>query len=769
MGPTSPARARRGPLGPYTRPPVDVVAPPTGLFVGVALDLPMDTLFTYRVPPALAGRARLGARVRVRFRGRPTVGLVAEVTDRCALARVLDVEAFPDDEALLPADLLSLARWMARYYGCSVGEACAAMVPRGVRTRGRGAQRVRARLARDAAAADAEADALPTERNAQARVLRLLAKAPEGVPAADVLRRAKVSMSPLRTLEKAGWLTLVTEDAADDPLVEATRAPVAPEPPPQHLSPAQAQAVAAVGAAVEAGTFSPFLLLGVTGSGKTEVYLRAIEACRARGRQAIVLVPEIALTPQTVRRFRARNDRVAVLHSAMTEADRAAAWRAIRAGEADVVIGPRSAVFAPVPRLGLLVLDEEHETSFKQQNTPRYHARDTGLVRAREAGAVVVLGSATPSLESWRNAKEGKLSLLRLPDRVASRPLPPVRVVDLRRDHERRGSGLHLSRTLVDRMKTALAAGGQVILFLNRRGYSTSVACPRCGWVMRCPHCDVSVTYHKSGTLGVCHLCGHERRPPSVCPDCAFPALRYQGVGTQTVEQELADTFPGVAIARMDSDTMTDREAYEDVLGRFARGEVKVLLGTQMIAKGLHFPDVTLVGVVSADTSLQVPDFRAAERTFSLLEQVAGRTGRSDAGGEVVVQTLLPEAPAVRLATEHAYEAFAERELAERETFGYPPFRRLLRILFRGKDPVAVTARGTAVVEQIAAAAVPGVEWLGPATPPVARVQGFFRRHVLVKAQTPAGIRRVLDVLRALEPAGKGVDEQWDVDPVGML
>lgn len=748
------------------------------LYVGVALDLGVDSLFTYRVPPHLAGGARLGARVRVRFRGKPRVGLVAEVSETTTHPKVLDVEAFPDEVApgggaTLPPDLLALAKWVARYYGCAVGEACAAMVPSGVRNRDRGAQRRTAHLARSAAEAAVEADRLPTERNAAARLLRTLVKEPEGLPVVDLLRRAKATHGPMHTLVKGGWLRITSVDAGADPLVEAARggpaAPTGDPVGPPDLSPAQATAVAAVTGAIDAGVFAPFLLLGVTGSGKTEVYLRAIDACRARSRQAVVLVPEIALTPQTVRRFRARVPRVAVLHSGMTEADRAATWRAIRAGEADVVIGPRSAVFAPVPRLGLLVIDEEHETSFKQQNTPRYHARDVGLVRARDAKAVVVLGSATPSLESYRHATTGKWALLRLPERIGARALPPVRVVDLRRDGEVRGKGRRLSRTLVERLKATLAAGGQAILFLNRRGFSTSVACPRCGWVMRCPHCDVTLTYHRSDTLGMCHLCGHERRPPSVCPDCAFPSLKYQGAGTQAVEQELLDTFPGVAAARMDSDTMTKRGAYEEVLDRFARGEVKVLLGTQMIAKGLHFPGVTLVGVVSADTSLSVADFRAAERTFSLLAQVAGRAGRGDEAGEVIVQTLLPDAPAVRLAMTHDYEAFAASELAERAEYGYPPFRRLVRVVLRGKDPGAVDERGRALAGRILAAAVPGLELLGPATPPIARVAGFFRKHLLGKAESPTGAHRMVELVRTADPPRRGVEEQIDVDPMGML
>ena len=739
-----------------------------GPFVGVALDLPMDTLFTYRVPDPWRDRVRVGQRVRVSFRKKRLVGLVAEVTDSCTLPRVLDVEAFPDDEPLLPPDLLTLGRFVASYYGSSVGEAWAAMIPRGVRTRNRGAVRTRAMLAKPEAEAVAHADAMGPAMNAQARVLRLLAKEPHGVLLQDLVRRAKVSSSPIKTLAAAGWVSLLEESAANDPLLAATRESVH-EPVPATLHPAQVRAVDAVVAALHAKTFAPFLLLGVTGSGKTEVYLRAIAACRAQGRQAIVLVPEIALTPQTVRRFRARFERVAVLHSGMSEADRAASWRAIRSGEADVVIGPRSAVFAPVPSLGLVILDEEHETSFKQQNAPRYHARDVALVRARESGATVILGSATPSLESYRNALDKKFTLLELPERVEHRPLPPVRIVDLKADGESRGEGRKLGRTLLSRLKAAMKAGEQAILFLNRRGFSTSVACPRCGFVVRCPGCDTALTFHKSDAVALCHLCGHEDRPPAQCPECAFPHLKLRGAGTETIEEELATELPGVTVARMDSDTMTDRDAYADVLDRFARGEVRILLGTQMIAKGLHFPGVTLVGVVSADTSLALADFRAAERTFALLAQVAGRTGRGDAGGEVIVQTLRPNEPAIVRAMEHAYVPFAEQELVERKTFGYPPYRRLLRVVLRGPSIDPVLERGRELARRLSEAGIAGVEWLGPATPQLARQEGLHRRHLLVKATAPSGIRRALDVLRASPGPTRGVEEQYDVDPVGMM
>jgi len=569
-------------------------------------------------------------------------------------------------------------------------------------------------------------------------------------------------------LVKLGQVLTSREAAPTDELELAAIAPPTPEDAiPPTLNAAQAAALAEVEAALEARRFAPFLLLGVTGSGKTEVYLQAIVRTLAQGRQAVVLVPEIALTPQTVRRFRARFERVAVLHSAQTEAERARAWRRIHAGSVDVVIGPRSAVFAPVPRLGLLVVDEEHEGTFKQQNAPRYHARDAGLVRAKAAGAVVLLGSATPALESWKNALDGRYRLLRLPARVGERPLPTVAIVDLRSQVERGESRSHLGRTLEVRLAEALKKKGQVILLQNRRGFATSVACPRCGWVLRCHQCSVGLTYHRAGHFALCHLCGHERESPRTCPDCALPALKLQGVGTQTVEQEIARRFPDARIARMDSDSMRRRQSYEEVLGRFGRGEIDVLVGTQMVAKGLHFPGVTLVGIVSADTSLVLPDFRAAERTFALVAQVSGRAGRGDEDGRVVVPTTLPDHPAIRHAAHHDYEAFAAEELKDREAHGYPPFTRLLRVVVRGPREADVEARAQESAERLEP--LPGLTLLGPAVPTVSRVEGRVRRHLLVKAPGPAAIARALAVLRtAPRPKGR-VEEIVDVDPLGLL
>ena len=734
-------------------------------YVGVALDLPMDRLFTYRVPSERKGCAQVGHRVLVPFRGTSRVGFVAAIERGEPDFQVLDVLEAPDDAATLDDDLIRLGSFIARYYGCSLGEALAAMVPRGVRHTGKGRTRKRVTLHSHEAADAYEQAQSPSAP--QARVLRRLRVHPEGFLLTELCRAAHVSASPIQTLARHGVVTLAEEKAPGDQLEDAARQ--APRTQPLVLTEDQRPAVQALTAAVDSEQFAAFLLLGVTGSGKTEVYLQAIQRCVAGGRQAIVLVPEIALTPQTVRRFRGRFDRVAVLHSGMTDAERASAWRRIRSGSADVVIGPRSAVFAPVPRLGLIVVDEEHEGSFKQQSTPRYHARDVGLVRAKEQGAVVVLGSATPSLESYHNALEGRYGLLRLPKRVAGRAMPSVQIVDRRSADEQAFGKGHISRTLEIRIGEALRDGGQVILLQNRRGYATSVACPRCGWCLECEHCDLTLTFHRSDAMALCHLCGHERRVPGACPDCALPRLSMRGVGTQTVEEELGTRFPEARVARMDSDSMLTRDAYEDVLGRFEGGEVDILVGTQMIAKGLDFPNVVLVGIISADTALALPDFRSGERTFGLLAQVAGRAGRGDADGRVVVQTMMPSHPAIVLAAEQDFEKFAGEALRDRESFGYPPYRRLLRIVIRAKRPAAAELRAHETQRRIVRAATNRTEILGPAVPPIPRVQGFHRQHLIVKAPSHREIADVLQALRKAPRPPAGVEEVWDVDPVGVL
>ncbi len=740
---------------------------PPACYAEIAVAVPVDQLFTYRVPEPLRAEAIPGRRVVVPLGPRTATGYLVSLRDDLPPglppAAVKDVRAFLDEGPLMDGAMLELCRFIARWYGSSLGEALDAALPAAVKSGGRRRRVPTAVLVPGPAEARGAADAMAEKHPKRARILLALLENEGSMPARELRRVAHCSEAPLRTLAKEGLLRLESLEAAPDPF--ALRAPPPPAVPPTPTE-EQDAALAAVTACVDRGEFRVFLLLGITGSGKTEVYLRALEEVVKRGRQAIVLVPEIALTPQTVERFRARCPRVAVLHSALTDAERHLQWRRIRAGGADVVIGPRSAVFAPVPRLGLLVIDEEHETSFKQQNAPRYHARDVGIVRAKEAGAAVLLGSATPSLETFVNAREGKYQLLILPRRVGGGALPPVEIVDMLRERRESGRPVFLSRRLESLLSAALARGEQGLLFLNRRGYATEVKCARCGGVVECEGCRLPYTFHRRLGLGLCHYCGGERRIPEDCPACGAPGLDRRGFGTEKVEEAIRTHFPGARIARMDSDTMKGREAYDRVLSSFRAREIDLLVGTQMIAKGLDFPEVTVVGVLNADIALHVPDFRAAERTFQLLAQVAGRAGRASRPGRVVVQTTVPDHPSVVLAAAHDFAGFAALEEAERRRDGWPPFSRVVRVL--ASAPGKEKAR--ALAEEAAAAmlgAAPGVRVLGPAPAFLQQVKGKDRWHALAKVPDARAMGRVVAALRPLCRRTGDREVILDVDPVG--
>ena len=529
--------------------------------------------------------------------------------------------------------------------------------------------------------------------------------------------------------------------------------------------------------ALRRGGFQAFLLHGVTGSGKTELYLRAIEEILAQGKEAIVLVPEISLTPQTIQRFRGRCGEVAVLHSHLGDAERGNHWRRIFQGQVQVVVGARSAVFAPARRLGLIVIDEEHEQTFKQESTPRYHARDVAVMRARLENIPILLGSATPSLESWHNAQRGQYTLLSLPKRVLARPLPRVDLIDLRHDTPGRGYVSALSPTLERAMREALDDHGQVMLLLNRRGFSTHVHCPGCGFVESCRFCDLVLTYHRQRDVLLCHYCGYEEEPPVQCPQCGRQTVRYQGLGTEKLQNEIEKRFPNYVVRRMDSDTMKRPGSHGRLLRAFRNGEIHILLGTQMIAKGLDFPNVTLVGVVNADIGLHIPDFRSAERTFQLLAQVAGRTGRSARGGRVLVQTFNPEQSCIALAATHDFVRFAAKELAQRQAHNYPPYQRLVRLIIRSRDQkegsdFAERVAGlfqTAMPHLPAGPMPPQVRLLGPAEAPVFRLKGYYRFHFQLQSPSPATLHQLLRVvLPALRPP-TGVEVTTDVDPFNML
>jgi primosomal protein N' (replication factor Y) len=555
------------------------------------------------------------------------------------------------------------------------------------------------------------------------------------------------------------------------------------------LNTEQHVAYSSIEQSLSAGVFDGFLLQGVTGSGKTEVYLRTLKKALAMGRQGIVLVPEITLTPQTAQRFQQRlgHQRVAVLHSHVTEGDRADAWRDVRAGKIDVVVGARSALFAPLPRLGVIVVDEEHEGAFKQESSPRYHARDVAMELARISQAVLILGTATPSFETLYAAKTGTLKHLHLATRVEGRPMPPVQIVDMGQENRDANRYLYLSPPLLHAMTTTLERREQSILFMNRRGFSTVITCLRCGLTEKCEHCDITLTSHRqAGTHSEklrCHYCGYEKVLPSVCSGCGMPSLKHWGLGTERIEDEVRKSFPAARIARMDSDTMTRRTSYLDTLSAFRAHQIDILIGTQMIAKGLDFPNVTLVGVVLADTALHMPDFRSRERTFQLLAQVAGRAGRGDKGGRVIIQTFLPDDPAIRAAARHDFETFSLAELQERRTFLYPPFTRLARILIRGKDQALTKAAAIQIgdllkmesakqtqTSPILRGAPPPSQILGPSEPPISRLEGMFRQHIMIKARDSQTLSSLLSgpIMAALQKL-KGADATVDVDPLSML
>jgi primosomal protein N' (replication factor Y) (superfamily II helicase) len=539
-----------------------------------------------------------------------------------------------------------------------------------------------------------------------------------------------------------------------------------------HLNEAQQRAAAQIVEAIEAHRHLRLLLHGVTGSGKTEIYLRAIEEIVQRGKEAIVLVPEISLTPQTIQRFRGRCGNVAVLHSHLTDAERGAYWRRVAAGQVQVVVGARSAVFAPTRKLGLIVIDEEHEHTFKQESTPRYHARDVAVMRARLEDIPIVMGSATPSLESWHNTQKGSFTLLRLPQRVEDRPLPPVKLIDSRHEPRPPGKPSAIGPTLEIAIRQNLKARGQVILLLNRRGFSTHVHCPDCGHVAQCAHCDLALTFHRTRSALVCHYCGWETPPFQRCPGCSEISIRYQGLGTEKLQAEIDAKFPGFVCQRMDSDTMTRPGSHQKVLDAFRDGHIQILVGTQMIAKGLDFPNVTLVGVVNADTGLHLPDFRSAERTFQLLAQVAGRTGRGDKGGQVMVQTLTPEHPCIALAAQHAYAQFAGQELAHRKEHRYPPYERMARLIVRSENQEAAgkfaDELAAAFQEAMKRAAGP-VRLLGPAECPVFRLKSFYRFHFQVQSESSGVLHDVIRTVLAIAKPPGGVEFQVDVDPYNML
>ena len=745
----------------------------------VVFNRPLDQPYSYRVPERLVGSVRPGQRVRVPLgRGNSaTIGYCVAVTDQQAVlagdstgfdrSRLKDVIGVIDDPPLIDRSMLDLTKWLASYYACSWGQALDAVVPAGVKNQA--GTRLRTCLTIPDEIRSAIPEGLPHKQAAALAVL-LASTEPEGLD--DVCRMAKCGPGTIALMRKRGLVLAVkrrvrdaTEPADDEPLNDEPERAVRPEPTVE-----QAEALARIDPVLRDGQFAVFLLHGVTGSGKTEVYLSAIERVVATGREAIVLVPEISLTPQTIRRFRRRFPRIAVLHSHLSDSERHRHWRSIAAGEIQVVVGARSAVFAPTRRLGLIVIDEEHETSFKQETVPRYHARDVAVMRGRKLGVPVILGSATPALETWRNAELRRYERIGLEERVGSRPMPHVTLIDMRHekpDPEHPVGALSVPLRIA--MTESLKAGGQVMLLLNRRGFHTYVLCPKCGGTLKCDQCDIALTHHKGRRKLICHGCDRETAPPSICPACRQSNLHYGGIGAERLERDVRQAFGDRVIQRMDSDTMRAPGSHERVLTEFRAGRVDVLLGTQMIAKGLDFPNVTLVGVINADTALHLPDFRAAERTFQLVAQVAGRTGRGERPGRVLVQTYSPDHPAIAAAVNHDYLSFVAGELKIRRDHGAPPFGRMARLIARGEKENQVREYMNILADALRPAAAEGVRLLGPAPAPVLKIRGLFRFHLQLRAASVRPLQELLRSVLAVNPPPRGVELAVDVDPISML
>jgi primosomal protein N' (replication factor Y) (superfamily II helicase) len=734
----------------------------------VLIDGPSELVFDYAIPAGL--EVRPGCRVRIPLRRKSATGTVLSTGEaEQADFALRELESLIDPEPLITPVLLRTAHWIANYYGSSIESVIRSVLPEGVRSEGNSAKT--RRVAVLDAAPDAQVLSKLEKRAArQHAILSLLAQAPDFRLAVTELGEGNAAA--LKAMEKAGLLRLVTEEVRREP--DADNVEEILESKPLTLNPDQAAALDVVLAAVaQPTTARPILLLGVTGSGKTEVYLQAAQRALDLGKNVLVLVPEISLTPQTVRRFKSRfaamQDQVAVLHSNLSQGERFDEWHRIRKGKARIVIGARSAVFAPLPDLGLILVDEEHENTYKQENVPRYHGRDVAVLRAAFEPCAIVLGSATPSLESWNNTLTDKYTLLRLNERADGASMPLVRVVDMRLEKAKQKGGTAI---LSDKLRTALEQrlekGEQSILFLNRRGFARSLQCTACGHVCQCPHCAVALTYHRTDERLVCHVCGYQSIVPRKCPECRDPNILLQGYGTQKVEEVLAKVFPKAKFARIDADAMRRKNALRDTLAAFKSHKIDILIGTQMIAKGLHFPNVTLVGILNADLGLHVPDFRAGERTFQLITQVAGRAGRGELAGEVIVQTFTPHSPSIQYARKHDFDGYSEQEMEFRREFSFPPYAHCAVLTSRSTHERRAEFTLQTLHLRLAENLPNGIT-LGEVLPsPLIRSHGQFRFQITLRSHRARPLTQHVQAVLSKTPLPEDVTVVFDMDALNF-
>src|SRR5438309_3371340 len=738
-------------------------------YVRVIIDRAIHRELDYLVPETLSERISVGSRVRVPFRDKSALATVVATLAQSEAEGIRPIEAVVGDTPVLSEELLELGNWMSTYYCCPIETVIRSLLPQVIRRAEIGWKKQL--FVQPARKIDnEEIEQLRRRAPRQAELLEAISRLDAPISAAQLLRKMSLDNQTLRALVKRGFAELreqaVVRDPHGDEQFIATSNLV--------LNAEQLLALKEITQALDSPESArPILLHGVTGSGKTEIYLQAISAALERGRSAIVLVPEISLTPQTVERFKGRfadvHDAVAVLHSHLSQGERHDEWHKIHSGRARIVIGARSAVFAPLKKLGLIIVDEEHETTYKQEEAPRYHARDVAVVRAKIEKCVAVLGSATPSLESYYNATTGKYRLATLTQRVDDRQMPLIRIVDLRQERRKEKASAILSEKLRGAIADRLEKREQTILFLNRRGFSTSLLCSNCGEARNCPNCSVALTFHRHMARLSCHLCGHTAAVPKKCPACGKDALIYAGFGTEKVESTVAHIFPKATVRRMDADSMTRKEAYRETLRNFRTGKIDILVGTQMIAKGLHFPNVTLVGIINADLALHLPDFRAGERTFQLLTQVAGRAGRGETAGEVFVQTYTPFSPSIQFARHHDFAGYFDQELEFRERCGFPPFKHAILITVRSAHEARAKLSAETVVRRLKESL--GSEFmLSDATPaPLEKLQGQFRFHILLRGEAIVRLSRLVRETLDKLPLPEDVVATVDVDPYQLL
>jgi primosomal protein N' (replication factor Y) len=737
-------------------------------YVRVVIDRAIQRELDYSVPETLADRIGVGSRVRVPFRDKSALATVLATLEESAAKGIRPIQALVGDSPVLSERLLELAKWMSGYYCCPLETVMRSLLPQVIRRAEVGWKKQL--VVHPSKIDQVEIDKLRRRAPRQAELLEAVSKLEKPVPAALLLRKTLLDNQTLRSLAKRGLVDIREEAIERDPHAEE-----------QFVASAQlqlnAEQIAALQNITDAlaapETARPILLHGVTGSGKTEIYLQAIRTALDRGRTAIVLVPEISLTPQTVERFKSRfaeiHEAIAVLHSHLSHGERHDEWHKIHSGRARIVIGARSAVFAPLKDLGLIIVDEEHETTYKQEEAPRYHARDVAVVRARIEKCAIVLGSATPSLESYYNATNDKYDLVTLSQRIDEQQMPLMRIVDLRQERRKEKILPILSEKLSQAIADRLEKREQTILFLNRRGFSTSLLCSNCGEARECPNCSVALTFHRHMARLSCHLCGHTAAVPKKCPACGKDALVYAGFGTEKVESTVSHLFPKANVRRMDADSMTRKEAYRETLRNFRTGKIDILVGTQMIAKGLHFPNVTLVGIINADLALHLPDFRAGERTFQLLTQVAGRAGRGETPGEVFVQTYTPFSPSIQFARHHDFAGYFQQELEFRRRCDFPPFKHAILITVRSEHEGRAKLSAETLVRRLKEALPPEFLLSHAAPAPLEKLQGQFRFHILLRGEAITRLSRLVRQTLEKLPLPEDVIATVDVDPYQLL